>query len=145
MFTTTAPCSRSGGSASNGWQEGSVSSGSTHFYHLGACTDSKDSFSFPRAAFFGAHMNAAIHILMYLYYGLASCGPKIQKYLWWKKYLTIIQMVRHPLVWPADLVTEAAILSCFGADLKSETDPKINRSLVPLFFFSDPGCLRASF
>lgn len=38
-------------------------------------------------------MNAVIHVLMYLYYGLASCGPKIQKYLWWKKYLTIIQMV----------------------------------------------------
>lgn len=40
-------------------------------------------------------MNALIHVLMYLYYGLASCGPKIQKYLWWKKYLTIIQMVRN--------------------------------------------------
>lgn len=39
-------------------------------------------------------MNALVHVLMYLYYGLASCGPKIQKYLWWKKYLTIIQMVR---------------------------------------------------
>lgn len=51
--------------------------------------------SFCGAAFFGAHMNAAIHVLMYLYYGLASCGPKIQKYLWWKKYLTIIQMVRR--------------------------------------------------
>ncbi|PWA33546.1 hypothetical protein CCH79_00007447, partial [Gambusia affinis] len=45
-------------------------------------------------SFFGAHMNALIHVLMYLYYGLASCGPKIQKYLWWKKYLTIIQMVQ---------------------------------------------------
>lgn len=53
-------------------------------------------------------MNAAIHVLMYLYYGLASCGPRIQKYLWWKKYLTIIQMVRccsrkrsgSPLVFP---------------------------------------------
>ena len=45
-------------------------------------------------------MNAAIHVLMYLYYGLASCGPKIQKYLWWKKYLTIIQMVGYYLtVW----------------------------------------------
>lgn len=50
------------------------------------------------AAFFGAHMNAAIHVLMYLYYGLASCGPKIQKYLWWKKYLTIIQMVNNKLI-----------------------------------------------
>jgi len=49
------------------------------------------------AAFFGAHMNAAIHVLMYLYYGMASCGPKIQKYLWWKKYLTIVQMVRYYL------------------------------------------------
>ncbi|XP_055772626.1 elongation of very long chain fatty acids protein 4-like [Salvelinus fontinalis] len=47
-------------------------------------------------SFFGAHMNAAIHVLMYLYYGLASFGPKIQKYLWWKKYLTVIQMVRDP-------------------------------------------------
>uniref|UniRef100_A0A665TN59 Elongation of very long chain fatty acids protein 4 n=1 Tax=Echeneis naucrates TaxID=173247 RepID=A0A665TN59_ECHNA len=45
-------------------------------------------------SFFGAHMNAMIHVLMYLYYGLASCGPKIQKYLWWKKYLTIIQMIQ---------------------------------------------------
>uniref|UniRef100_H3C9L0 Elongation of very long chain fatty acids protein n=1 Tax=Tetraodon nigroviridis TaxID=99883 RepID=H3C9L0_TETNG len=45
-------------------------------------------------SFFGAHMNAAIHVLMYLYYGLASCGPRIQKYLWWKKYLTIVQMIQ---------------------------------------------------
>uniref|UniRef100_A0A8C1SKK3 Elongation of very long chain fatty acids protein n=1 Tax=Cyprinus carpio TaxID=7962 RepID=A0A8C1SKK3_CYPCA len=45
-------------------------------------------------SFFGAHMNAAIHVLMYLYYGLAAFGPKIQKYLWWKKYLTIIQMIQ---------------------------------------------------
>lgn len=48
------------------------------------------------AAFFGAHLNAAIHVVMYLYYGLAAFGPKIQKYLWWKKYLTIIQMVSTP-------------------------------------------------
>ncbi|KAI1892307.1 hypothetical protein AGOR_G00131990 [Albula goreensis] len=45
-------------------------------------------------SFFGAHINAAIHVIMYLYYGLAAFGPKIQKYLWWKKYLTIIQMIQ---------------------------------------------------
>lgn len=50
-------------------------------------------------------MNALIHVLMYLYYGLASCGPKIQKYLWWKKYLTIIQMVGHKLLSKNLLVT----------------------------------------
>ena len=30
---------------------------------------------------------------MYGYYGLAAIGPHMQKYLWWKKYLTMIQLV----------------------------------------------------
>ncbi|GFY37125.1 elongation of very long chain fatty acids protein [Trichonephila inaurata madagascariensis] len=38
--------------------------------------------------------NAAIHVIMYTYYGLAAFGPSMQKYLWWKKYLTILQIVR---------------------------------------------------
>lgn len=38
-------------------------------------------------------MNAFIHVIMYMYYGLAACGPKFQKYLWWKRYLTILQLV----------------------------------------------------
>lgn len=76
-------------------------------------------------------MNAAIHILMYLYYGLASCGPKIQKYLWWKKYLTIIQMVRRPpglACRPGYRGSHLVLLWC-----RSEigTDPKTSRSLVP--------------
>lgn len=29
---------------------------------------------------------------MYSYYGLAALGPSIQKYLWWKKYITILQL-----------------------------------------------------
>lgn len=69
------------------------------------------------AAFFGAHMNAAIHVLMYLYYGLASCGPKIQKYLWWKKYLTIIQMVRcyyHVSLSGAGLKGIMHVVACLG-------------------------------
>ena len=31
---------------------------------------------------------------MYIYYGLAAIGPHMQKYLWWKKYMTGIQMVQ---------------------------------------------------
>lgn len=31
---------------------------------------------------------------MYSYYMLSALGPKVQKYLWWKKYLTALQMVR---------------------------------------------------
>ena len=34
---------------------------------------------------FGAFLNAGVHTVMYLYYFLASFGPEIQKYLWWKK------------------------------------------------------------
>lgn len=29
---------------------------------------------------------------MYSYYALAALGPNIQKYLWWKKYITILQL-----------------------------------------------------
>lgn len=43
---------------------------------------------------FLAFLNAGVHTVMYLYYLLAACGPKIQKYLWWKRYLTRLQMVQ---------------------------------------------------
>uniref|UniRef100_A0A672QEN1 Elongation of very long chain fatty acids protein n=1 Tax=Sinocyclocheilus grahami TaxID=75366 RepID=A0A672QEN1_SINGR len=38
-------------------------------------------------------VNACVHVIMYTYYGLAAAGPRFQKYLWWKKYLTAIQLV----------------------------------------------------
>lgn len=38
-------------------------------------------------------INSFIHVIMYVYYMLAAMGPSIQKYLWWKKYLTIMQIV----------------------------------------------------
>jgi len=44
-------------------------------------------------AFFGAQLNSFIHILMYSYYGLSALGPAVQKYLWWKRYLTKLQLV----------------------------------------------------
>lgn len=30
---------------------------------------------------------------MYGYYALASLGPQMHRYLWWKRYLTIMQLV----------------------------------------------------
>lgn len=45
------------------------------------------------STFFG-FINTFVHILMYTYYFFAALGPQYQKYLWWKKYLTAIQMVR---------------------------------------------------
>lgn len=31
-----------------------------------------------------------------MYYGLAALGPEVQKYLWWKKYITKMQLVIPP-------------------------------------------------
>ena len=40
-------------------------------------------------SFFGL-LNTFVHIFMYSYYLLAALGPKYQKFLWWKKYLTVM-------------------------------------------------------
>lgn len=43
-------------------------------------------------------INSFIHIIMYTYYMLSAFGPNIQKYLWWKKYLTILQIVQFIII-----------------------------------------------
>lgn len=48
---------------------------------------------FHSTAFLPAMTNSFIHVIMYSYYGLSTLGPNVTKYLWWKKYLTIIQLV----------------------------------------------------
>lgn len=48
--------------------------------------------------FFAAMINSFIHFLLYIYYGLSSVGPQMQKYLWWKKYLTTFQLVQFVAV-----------------------------------------------
>lgn len=39
-------------------------------------------------------VNSLVHVLMYAYYGLSAIGPSMQKYLWWKRHLTIIQLIQ---------------------------------------------------
>jgi hypothetical protein len=46
-------------------------------------------------AFFLALLNTFVHIWMYGYYGLSALGPHMQKYLWWKKYITKLQLVSN--------------------------------------------------
>ncbi|KAK0162708.1 hypothetical protein PV327_006464 [Microctonus hyperodae] len=46
------------------------------------------------STFLPAMVNSFIHVLMYSYYGLAAIGPHVTKYLWWKKYLTILQLIQ---------------------------------------------------
>ncbi|XP_016403635.1 elongation of very long chain fatty acids protein 4-like, partial [Sinocyclocheilus rhinocerous] len=44
-------------------------------------------------SFFIGLLNTFVHIVMYSYYGLAALGPHMQIYLWWKRYLTSLQLV----------------------------------------------------
>ncbi|KAK4293623.1 hypothetical protein Pmani_033693 [Petrolisthes manimaculis] len=43
-------------------------------------------------------LNAFVHAVMYLYYLLAAMGPTLRPYLWWKKYLTSMQMAQFTIV-----------------------------------------------
>lgn len=42
-------------------------------------------------------INSAIHVIMYAYYFLATF-PSLRPYLWWKRYLTALQMLQFVLV-----------------------------------------------
>ncbi|XP_055637707.1 elongation of very long chain fatty acids protein AAEL008004 [Toxorhynchites rutilus septentrionalis] len=39
-------------------------------------------------------INSFVHIVMYTYYMMAAMGPQFHKYLWWKKYITDLQMIQ---------------------------------------------------
>ncbi|KAJ4442273.1 hypothetical protein ANN_12140 [Periplaneta americana] len=43
-------------------------------------------------------VNNIVHIVMYFYYMVSAMGPKYQKYLWWKKHLTLLQLLQFTLV-----------------------------------------------
>ncbi|GFO20944.1 elongation of very long chain fatty acids protein [Plakobranchus ocellatus] len=49
-------------------------------------------------AYFSATLNSGIHVLMYTYYMLSAMGPAMQPYLWWKKYMTSLQLMQFGLV-----------------------------------------------
>ncbi|NXI70207.1 ELOV4 protein, partial [Anseranas semipalmata] len=49
-------------------------------------------------AFFIGMPNSLVHVFMYDYYALASLGPQMRCYLWWKRYLTIVQLCQFVAV-----------------------------------------------
>lgn len=51
-------------------------------------------FAFYPVCCFVPYLNLVVHVIMYSYYGLSTFGPRIQKYLWWKKYLTRLQILQ---------------------------------------------------
>jgi len=46
----------------------------------------------------GCAINSFVHCVMYSYYFLAALGPTVRRYLWWKRYLTQLQMVQFSLL-----------------------------------------------
>lgn len=42
--------------------------------------------------------NSLVHVIMYFYYLMAAMGPRFQKYLWWKRYVTVFQMIQFVCV-----------------------------------------------
>ncbi|KAF2355487.1 ELO family, partial [Trinorchestia longiramus] len=47
---------------------------------------------------FMGFLNTFVHTVMYTYYLLAAFGPRMQPYLWWKRYLTRLQLTQFVLI-----------------------------------------------
>ncbi|XP_002400747.2 elongation of very long chain fatty acids protein AAEL008004 [Ixodes scapularis] len=69
-------------------------------------------------AMFITCMNSFVHVIMYTYYFLAALGPAYKEYLWWKRYLTMLQIVQFSLL----------LLHCLGTALAKG-------NYVPLFIW----------
>ncbi|CAN8003708.1 unnamed protein product [Ixodes pacificus] len=49
-------------------------------------------------------INSSIHVVMYTYYFLSLLGPAVQKHLWWKRYLTQLQLGQFVLIFVHSMV-----------------------------------------
>jgi len=63
-------------------------------------------------ATFGCGLNSLVHVVMYGYYFLAALGPAMRPYLWWKKYLTMFQLVQFVCIAIKSLVVVLGIVDC---------------------------------
>ncbi len=61
---------------------------------------------------FGGFFNSMIHVLMYSYYFLAALGPHMQKYLWWKRYLTTFQMIQFVIIFVKSGLVATGAVEC---------------------------------
>ncbi|XP_054735482.1 elongation of very long chain fatty acids protein F-like [Anastrepha obliqua] len=63
-------------------------------------------------------MNAIVHIIMYGYYFVSATRPHMKNSLWWKKYITQIQIVQFVLalihnLWPLIIDTDCSVPKIF--------------------------------
>lgn len=70
---------------------------------------------------------------MYFYYMVSAMGPKYQKFLWWKKYMTTIQLVQFVLI-----LTYMIIIGAKDCKMpKSLTFFFVVNALIFLFLFGN--------
>lgn len=46
----------------------------------------------------GLVINSFVHVVMYSYYFLSLLGPSVRSYLWWKRYLTQVQIAQFLVI-----------------------------------------------
>lgn len=61
-------------------------------------------------------LNSTVHSFMYSYYCLAAMGPRVRPFLWWKKYLTVMQLVQFTIVLLHAIQT--LVFTCPGAPVQ---------------------------
>lgn len=84
---------------------------------------------------FHAMVNSSVHVIMYFYYGVAAAGPRFQKFLWWKKYMTAIQLVRTPRTFSV-LFVSSLIRIFLLVDVRDQLQDSMS-----VLNYSDPVCM----
>ncbi|KAG0445655.1 hypothetical protein HPB47_011548, partial [Ixodes persulcatus] len=82
----------------------------------------------------GPSINSLVHVLMYSYYGLTALGPAVQKYLWWKKHLTLIQLVSTVPTRPPSETWRVASADCIGNRQDEAHQPRVLVRPVALLY-----------
>ncbi|CAG9826974.1 unnamed protein product [Diabrotica balteata] len=78
-------------------------------------------------------INSLVHVVMYSYYMLSAMGPKVQKYLWWKKYITMMQLIQFILT-----LTQSLLTFFYGCNLPTAISIfNITQSVVFFVMFFD--------
>lgn len=78
-------------------------------------------------------LNSVVHVVLYTYYLIAALGPKYKKYLWWKKYVTKIQLAQFCI-----MLAYLGTLLVFDCKLpKSLTFFFVGNVVIFLYLFAD--------
>lgn len=79
-------------------------------------------------------LNSFIHVVMYGYYLLAAMGPRVRPYLWWKKYLTTMQMIQFVIIFVHSF--QMLFIDCPGVP-KAASQLVMGHSLLLLLLFGN--------